>query len=280
MDPTDTPQPGGKTRVATPARIYDYILGGIHHVPADQEAGKRVLEFYPDARVMALANRAFLRRAVRFMAAAGIRQFLDIGSGIPTQGNVHEIAQQAAPGSRVVYVDIDPVAVGEGLELLADNPNATAIHGDLRKPGQILGHAALRKHLDLDRPVGLLIAAVLHFIPDDDRPHDLVAELVGALAPGSYLLLSQIAAEAVQPESANAQATIELYKRQAATASQARTRAEFEAFFTGLDLVDPGATWVSQWRPDPGEPTQHAEQPERSMLWAGIGAKRPAEAVA
>ncbi|MBO0868743.1 MAG: SAM-dependent methyltransferase [Micromonosporaceae bacterium] len=269
----ESPTPNAKARPATPARIYDYILGGIHNFPADQEAARRILELYPDARVMARANRAFLRRAIRFLTDAGIRQFLDVGSGIPSQGNVHEIAQPAAPGSRVVYVDIDPVAVAEGLELLAGNPNATSIHGDLRRPGEILNNATLRKLLDLDQPVALLIAAVLHFIPDDDRPYALVAELVAALPAGSYLLLSQSATEAVQPESSNAQTIIDLYKRQAATASKARTRAEFERFFTGLDLVDPGVVWVAEWRPDSAEAEQFVEQPERSLLWAGVARK-------
>src|SRR5262249_14696054 len=145
------------------------------------------------------------------LAGIGIRQFLDVGSGIPTQGNVHEIAQRVAADSRVVYVDIDPVAVGEGLELLAGNPNATSIRGDVREPGQILGHPAVRRLLDLSQPTALLLVAVLHFISDDEAPHAAVAELVDALAPGSYLALSHGANE-LPADSSDARGATDLYK--------------------------------------------------------------------
>ncbi|MBO0868744.1 MAG: SAM-dependent methyltransferase [Micromonosporaceae bacterium] len=270
----DMAVPGGKARPATPARIYDYLLGGIHNFPADQEAGRRLIELSADTRTIAQVNRAFLGRAVRYLAGAGIRQFLDIGSGIPTQGNVHEIAQRLAPDSRVVYVDIDPVAVAESLDILAGNPNATAILGDVRNPGQILGHASVRRLLDLTQPTALLLVAVLHFISDDDRPHAAVAELVDALPVGGYLALSHGTTEVHAPESNGNLVTTDLYKRQAATAVQTRTRPEVERFFTGLDLVEPGLVWLSEWRPDPEAPGPFAATPERSLVRAGVAVKR------
>nr|BFE71665.1 hypothetical protein GCM10020092_049660 [Actinoplanes digitatis] len=150
------------------ARIYDALLGGNHNFEVDREAAKRLLSMIPAAGEMARANRAFLNRAVRFLLDAGVRQFLDIGSGIPTVGNVHEIAQSREPGARVVYVDIDPVAVAHAGEILRDNPLATAVQADMRFPQAILDHAEVRKLIDLDRPVGLLLVSMLHFVPDDD----------------------------------------------------------------------------------------------------------------
>jgi len=257
--------------------MYDYWLGGWHNFPADQEAARRILELYPDAALGAQSNRAFMRRAVRYLTRAGIRQFLDIGSGIPTQGNVHEIAQQAAPESRVVYVDIDTVAVGESQELLKGNPAATAIRADLRDPGAILADPRLRELLDLDQPTGLLLCAVLHFIPDDDHPHALVAELVDALAPGSYLAISHVATEAVGPESTSYQNATGVYRRRTTTGVTARGRAEVEDFFTGLDLVEPGVVWHPLWHPEPGAHDPFETEPERSLGWAGV-ARKPAQA--
>ncbi|MBO0868745.1 MAG: SAM-dependent methyltransferase [Micromonosporaceae bacterium] len=264
---------GAAAKPATAARMYDYYLGGIHNFPADQEAARKVMELFPGSREGALANRAFLRRAVRHLVRAGVRQFLDIGSGIPTQGNVHEIAQREAPGSRVVYVDIDPVAVAESMEILAGNPTAIAIRADLRSPGEILGHPALRRLLDLSQPTGLLLAAVLHFVPDDDRPYELVAELVGALAPGSYLAISHGAAEAIAAQSSGFKTAAAVYKRQANTSGTTRTRAEVERFFTGLDLVEPGVAWVQDWRPDPQD--EQAAQAAPHRFWAAVGVKPP-----
>jgi hypothetical protein len=259
---------------ATPARMYDYYLGGIHNFPADQEAARRVIELFPEVPIVARANRAFLRRAVRYLARAGIRQFLDIGSGIPTQGNVHEIAQRDAPGSRVVYVDIDPVAVAESLEILTGNPDATAVRGDLRNPGEILEHPAVRTVVNLEEPTAVLLAAVLPFIPDDDRAQSVTEQLVAAVAPGSYLAISQGAAESFAP-SASRTVGEAVYKRQTGTPPRPRSRAQMERFFAGLELVDPGVTWASAWRPVPRDDDDPcADDPGRSSSWAGVGRKR------
>jgi hypothetical protein len=269
----DNAAQGITQKPATAARMYDYYLGGIHNFPADQEAAKKVIEQFPNIVVMARANRAFLGRAVRELADAGVRQFLDIGSGIPTVGNVHEIAQAASPDARVVYVDIDPVAVAESLDILEGNEHATAIRADLRGPQAVLDHPGTQRFLDFDQPVGLLLAAVLHFVPDDALAYDVVARLVAALAPGSYLVVSHVAAELYVPGSDQYKAASDVYQRQTATPVQSRDKAAFQRFFTGLELLDPGVVWLPDWRPDPDQPAGHADDPRRSGAWAGVGRK-------
>jgi SAM-dependent methyltransferase len=197
--------------------------------------------------VFARANRDFRGRAVRFLAGAGIGQYLDIGSGIPTEGNVHEIAQQASPAARVAYVDVDPVAIAHSKAILAGNQNAAVIGADLRDPAKILAHDATRRLIDLDQPVGLLLVAVLHFIADAEDPWRVVATLRDALTPGSYLVLGQGTAEG---KPATAQAFEKMYNRSVATNIHMRSRAEILRFFDGFDLVAPGLTYVSLWRPD------------------------------
>jgi S-adenosyl methyltransferase len=259
---------------ATAARMYDYYLGGIHNFPADREAARQVIARFPFVPAAARANRAFVGRAVRHMVDAGVRQFLDIGSGIPTAGNVHEIAQEAAADARVVYVDIDPVAVSESQEILRGNDLAIAIRGDLRDPAAILGHASVRRLLDFGQPVGLLLAAVLHFVPEDERAHEVIAQLVGPLVPGSYLVASHTATESFQPISDQTTGE-DVYKRQTATPGTIRTRAEVERFFAGLDLVDPGVVWAHEWRPDPAEPAEAPDSVYGGGIWAGVGRKGP-----
>jgi hypothetical protein len=261
-----TPKP------ATAARIYDYCLGGIHNFPADQEVARKLIAQFPFIPAVARANRAFLGRAVRDLADAGLRQFLDIGSGIPTEGNVHEIAQAIAPDSHVVYVDIDPVAVAESLEILDGNERATAIRADLRSPQTVLDHPSVRRLLDFDQPIGLLIASVLHFVPDDTQAYDAVAELVAALAPGSYLVVSHAATESFPISEGRARAA-DLYRQQTATSGVSRTRSETQRFLTGLELLDPGVVWTHQWQPDPDEPVELADDPHSSGEWAGVGRK-------
>lgn len=246
------------------ARAYDYWLGGAHNFAVDREFSRKLFEAVPDTRLMARANRAFLHRAVRFMTDAGVRQFLDIGSGIPTVGNVHEIAQQAAPQARVVYVDVDPVAVAHSQQLLDGNHQAAAIQQDARRPEAILDHPQTRALLDLDQPVGLLLVAVLHYLPDQDDPYRLVARLRQALHPGSYLAISHPTADG---RPAQAQQVVAM-TRQTATPATARTRAQVERFFHGLELVEPGLVWAPQWRPDSPD---EVEQPERSSNYAGVG---------
>jgi len=188
-DEADWVPPGVDTRRANPARVYDYVLGGTHNFLADQDVARAIAAVDPNIREMARVGRACLGRVVRFLAAAGIRQYLDIGSGIPTEGNVHEVAQQAAPGSRVVYVDVDPVAVAHSQAILAGNQNAAVIQADLREPEEILAHDAARRLIDFGQPVGLLLCAVLHFVADDEDPWRILATLRDALPPGSYLMV-------------------------------------------------------------------------------------------
>ncbi|HEX6500300.1 MAG TPA: SAM-dependent methyltransferase [Micromonosporaceae bacterium] len=265
--------PGSDQKPATAARMYDYFLGGIHNFAADREAARKVVAQFPDIPVGARANRAFLRRAVRFLAGVGIRQFLDIGSGIPTQGNVHEIAQEAAGDARVVYVDIDPVAVAESLDILAGNEQATAIRADMRDPGAVLTHPRLVKLLDLSEPTALLMGAVLHFVPDDAQAHSIRAEFLNSLASGSYLLVTHAASESFENRDDAMSTAVEVYKRQTTTPGKVRSRAEMLAFFDGLELVEPGVVWVPQWRPDPQERDPLLREPHRSCVWGGVARK-------
>lgn len=239
--------PGVDTKRANPARVYDYWLGGTHNFLADQDAGRAVAAVQPTVRTVIRANRAFLGRAVRFLAAARIRQFLDIGSGIPTAGNVHEIAQQAAPGSHVVYVDIDQVAIAHSKAILAGNENAVIVAADLREPEKILAHEDTRSLIDFGQPVGLLLSAVLHFIADEQDPWLITRTLRDALVPGSYLLISHVLGE---EEPAVAEAGQKVYNRNVSTDIRFRSRAEILRFFDGFELVEPGLVRPPLWRPD------------------------------
>jgi SAM-dependent methyltransferase len=246
------------------ARAYDYWLGGAHNFAVDREFSQRLFQAVPDTRLMARANRSFLHRAVRFMIEAGVRQFLDVGSGIPTVGNVHEIAQRLAPESRVVYVDIDPVAVAHSQLILADNDLATAIQMDARRPAEILDHPQTRELLDFDQPVGLLLVAVLHYVPDEDDPHAIVARLRRDLSPGSYVAIAHPTADS---RPADARTAVRM-TGQTATPARPRPRAEVERLFDGLELVEPGLVWAPLWRP---EPDDEVSEPERSVNYVGVG---------
>ncbi|SNT66262.1 S-adenosyl methyltransferase [Asanoa hainanensis] len=238
-------------RPATAARIYDYFLGGVTHFPADRAAALAIANAWPDVPAVARANRAWLGRVIRYLVDAGVRQFLDIGSGIPTEGNVHEVAQQVDSKARVLYVDIDPVAVSESLDLLRGNEYATAVRGDLRSPDGILD--AARRHLYFDQPVGLVLAAVLHFLPDD-QAHAAVRRLVAALPPGSFVAISHGAAEVFQPTLSASVAVGDVYAQQTATPAKARTRLEVHDFLTGLTLIEPGVVGITHWHPDATPP--------------------------
>jgi SAM-dependent methyltransferase len=255
--------------IPSPARIYDYLLGGKDNYPADREAAEEILAAAPDARTSALENRAFMRRAVKYLAAeAGIRQFIDIGPGLPTQGNVHEIAQVYAPESRVVYVDNDPVVLAHDRSMLHGVANTAVIEQDLRQPARILADAELGKLIDFEEPAGLLMAAVVHFIADEDDPAGLIGQLLDGLAPGSYLVMSHGTADG-RPESAKAE---KVFDR--ATASiHLRGRDQVQAMVAGLELVDPGLVWAPQWRPAPG--ADDSADPARSHVYAVV-ARKPA----
>jgi len=251
--------------------MYDYYLGGIHNFPADQEAAKAVIERAPLIRASVRANRAFLRRAVRYLTSVGIRQFLDIGSGIPTEGNVHEIAQDAIPDARVVYVDIDPEAVSESLELLEGNQWATAIRADARDPRSILDHPQTRKLLDFDQPVAVLLVAVLHFVENTDEAREIVATFRDALAPGSYLVLAHSTVDELVFDPAMLKRTLDIYRRQTATPLTTRTRGEVLSLFEGFELVEPGLTWQTLWRPDPDDVDEFKDNPHDSSIYGGVG---------
>jgi SAM-dependent methyltransferase len=265
---------GGGSKPATSARIYDYYLGGTHNFPADRDAAKAMAQKFPLTPALARNNRAFLRRAVRYLGGAGVKQFLDIGSGIPTVGNVHEVAAEVVPDARVVYVDIDPVAVSESLEILDANDRTTAVWGDLRDPQAILAHPKVWGLVDFDQPVGLLMNAVLHFVPDDNQAHDAVAHLLGALAPGSHLVVSHVSIDGQDVDQNDLKFVRDTYERQTTTPFRPRTRTQVERFFTNLDPVEPGVVWLPQWRPEPEDPTDFADNPQASSALAGVGRLR------
>ena len=249
------PLPAGKpaeidTSVAHPARVYDYWLGGKDNFTADREAGDRVLAATPGLRERVRANRAFLVRAVRYLAAeAGIRQFLDIGTGIPSANNTHEVAQQTAPNSRIVYVDNDPIVLTHARALLAGGPMGSIqyIDGDVRDVASITRAAA--RTLDSTQPTALLLLGILHLIQDAEGPHEIVARLMDALPSGSYLAISHPASD-IHPGQAEAQRR---YNERVSTPQTLRTRAEASRFFEGLDLVPPGLVYVHTWRPGPDD---------------------------
>ncbi len=258
------------TNVAHPARVYDYWLGGKDNFPADRALAEHIMQAIPTMRAMAAANRAFLVRSVRYLAGeAGIRQFLDIGTGIPTSPNVHEVAQAAAPDARVVYVDNDPIVLAHARALLKsqDVGETAFILADLRQPQAIIDDPTLGATLDLTEPVALLMVAVLMYFRDseDPNPYGMVATLLDRLPSGSYLAVSHPTADFDPQAMAGAVAAAE----QAGVTLVPRSRVETEAFFAGLELVEPGVVPVLAWRPEAEPPTD----PHAAYYWAGIGRK-------
>lgn len=252
---------------ASAARMYDYYLGGSHNFAADRDMAQQAIEILPELPQNMRTNRAFLRRAVRFLVDAGVRQFLDIGSGIPTAGNVHEVAQRASPDVRVVYVDSDPVAVAHSRAILAGDESTGVVQADLRQPDQVLSDPELRRLLDLDKPIAVLMAAVLHFVPDADDPRALVERYRQAIAPGSYLVLSHGTDEDLPDESSR---MLALYARSASPLT-ARSRAEVTDLLSGFELVEPGVVYLPFWRPDSSEDIE--DHPERCAAFAAVGRK-------
>jgi SAM-dependent methyltransferase len=233
---------------------------------ADQDAARAIIAVVPNIRAIARANRAFLGRAVRVLADAGITQFLDVGSGIPTGQNVHQVAQQAAPGSRVVYVDAVAVAVAHSRLLLEDTPDAAALQGDLRQARAILSAPEARLLIDFSQPVGLLLVSVLHFLDDSEDPWQAVAQLRDALAPGSYFVLSHATGDA-RPRVAAAANTVYMDKVQAR--GDVRSRDAVLRFFDGFTLVDPGLVYLPEWRPDPAD--DQPADPDDIWMLVGVG---------
>lgn len=252
------------------ARMYDYLLGGFHNFEIDRVAVEKMLEVYPEMRLGARANRAFLHRVVNFLAAQGIDQFLDIGSGIPTVGNVHEVAQAANPTARVVYVDIDPVAVAHSRSLLQDNANAIAVRGDVGRPDRILNHAEIQNLLDFGRPVAILLLQVLHFILDDERACGVVRTLCDALVPGSAIAIAHGTWDDC-PRDILEQLT-KLYAH-SGVPTRYRSYIQVQQFFEGFELVEPGVVRPPLWRPE-GPDDLFLDRPERLFGWVGVG-RRP-----
>jgi S-adenosyl methyltransferase len=236
------------------ARMYDYYLGGSHNFAADRALAEENIRVWPDLCHVARANRAFLHRAVTHLSSLGVNQFLDLGSGIPTGGNVHDVAQACDPASRTVYVDADPVAVAHSEALLADVPGARILHADLRDPEAVLDDPAVTAYLDPARPIAVLMVAVLHFVAPQDEPGQIVEAYRAATAPGSYLVVSHVTND-YQPE--RARRTEDIYT-QASHPMTFRGRDEIGALLAGYGLLDPGLVDVIRWRPDPEDPRPDA----------------------
>jgi hypothetical protein len=244
--------------------MYDYYLGGSNHRAVDREVADRALAVRPEITEIARANRAFLGRVVRFLAAAGIGQFIDIGAGLPTQDNVHQVVQRITSDATVLYVDNDPAVIGHGRTLLETSDTAHIIQGDLLQPAAILAHPRLEQLIDFNRPVAILILAVLHFIPDDDRIRQAIRHLHHGLAPGSHVAISCGISETLGQD---AQSLVNLYQ---GAGSTHRTTADVSTFFDGLELLDPGLVPLPRWRPDGPVP---AHRPEHMWIIGGIGRK-------
>jgi hypothetical protein len=257
---------GVDEEVPSAARVYDYLLGGGHNFSADRELAENLLKVLP-ARDMARLNRQYLDRVVRYLISQGITQFVDLGSGIPTVGNVHEIAQKINPATRVVYVDNESVAVAHSEMLLRNNPNATAIMADMRSPQEIFDHPEVQGLIDFSKPLGLLMVGVVQFVPDADDPWAISDIYREALAPGSYFALSAFTWDNA-PE--GMKAAIEVFKNSRDPIFP-RTHIELLRMFGDFDLIDPGLVYTPEWRPDrPADATDAA----RSNLYAGVGIKR------
>jgi hypothetical protein len=252
-----------------PARMYDAYLGGKDNYPVDREAVREILRAFPEVRPIALANRAFLQRAVRFLTAeAGIRQFLDIGTGIPSAGNVHEVAGQIATETRVVYVDNDPIVHVHANALLTGSGNTSIVLADLRDPGAILAHPKVRDVIDFAQPVALLLVAILHFIRDEEDPAGIVATLRDALPDGSYLALSHATPDFHPPGTASRAAAV--YK-DATAPFVMRAFEHISAFFGSFDLVNPGLVQAPLWHPE-GTPPRSKDL-AKIGIYAGVGRK-------
>ncbi len=263
-DDGHVPRVGFDATVPNVARIYDYLLGGKDNFAADRDAAGELCKVLPDVAVACRHNREFLRRAVRYLAdQEGIGQFIDIGSGLPTASNTHEIAQAARPGARVVYADNDPVVVAHGQALLGSSPDVAVIYADLRRPGVIVGSPLLGKLVDFAEPVAFLLVTVLHFIHDGEDPYGIVGVLRSVMAPGSFLVISHVTQDGVSDQ--EYEGGVSVYEKASAPVIP-RRYSQVAKFFDGMDLIDPGLVNVSQWRTD--------SQPTRPLIYGGAARKR------
>jgi O-methyltransferase involved in polyketide biosynthesis len=251
-----------------PARLYDYLLGGFHNFAADRELAEGMKNFFPEVQVGAVAQRAFARRAVRFLVDQGIDQFLDIGSGLPTAGNVHQIVQAANPNAHVVYVDNDPVVLAHSEILLKDDPNTTLICVDLRDTDGIFSHDDVLDLFDLSRPLAVMLNAVLHYITDDAQAQAAVRGLLEPLTAGSYATISHVSLDGASDKAL--EPAVKFYR--AAAEIRVRTREQIRQFFDGLELVEPGLIRAPLWRPESSDDVLF-DHPEHYLGFAGVGRK-------
>ncbi|HKS98035.1 MAG TPA: SAM-dependent methyltransferase [Rugosimonospora sp.] len=270
----ETAPPGVDINRPSIARVYDYMLGGKDNFAVDRAAGQRALEITPDGPEAARASRAFLRRVVRYLAGeVGIRQFLDLGSGLPSQGNVHEIAHLVDPTIRVIYVDNDPMVLAHGRALLCDNDTTNVIQADVRHPEAILGDPTVRERLDFDRPIGLLMLGILHHVNDDEAPARIAATMRDALPPGSYLAISHFRDPGfAHPEVSAKARDVERVFNQTLGTGRWRQQEEILAYFGDLPLVDPGLVPLADWRPDTEE---RPDQTDTYLTFVGGVARKP-----
>jgi hypothetical protein len=261
----NSPVPFIDSSVMHPARRYDYWLGGKDNFAADRESGDAIAEKFPAIRTAVVENRRFLRRAVAYLSReAGIRQFLDIGTGLPTASNTHEVAQSIAPDSRIVYVDNDPLVLAHARALLTSDPaGATAyVDADLRDTDRILADPTLRAVIDLNRPVALMLLAILHFLPESDDPYAIVRHLTGSLPSGSYLVASHATSDYLPPE------LVSDISAGRHGQGRLRTRAEIAGFFDGLEVIEPGVVPVAEWRA--GDEPQPRPSAAETAMYAGV----------
>jgi hypothetical protein len=246
---------GVDTSTPSIARVYDYFLGGKDNFACDRAVAEQLRTIAPEVEAMARQNRAFLGRVVRFLAEQGIRQFVDIGTGLPTNDNVHQVAQSVAPEAKVVYVDNDPIVLAHARALLAENRNTVVVAGDLLRPDELLAQPDLRATIDFEQPVAILLVGILYFFADEDHPFDIVARLRDALPSGGYLALSHIVSDDSPDAITKAQEIYRSFLRRGGDAR--RTRAQVRTFFDGLDLVDPGLVYVRDWHADESTDPTH-----------------------
>ncbi|NKE55866.1 hypothetical protein FXN61_03110 [Lentzea sp. PSKA42] len=251
------------------ARIYDYWLGGAHNFAADRAVGQKALEYMPELRDVILNHRSFLRRAVRHLLERGVRQFLDLGSGIPTVGNVHEIAQGADPTSKIVYVDLDAVAVAHSRSLLNGNERVNVLQADVRDPAAVLASPEVNDLLDFDEPIAVLMIALMHFVSDDEKPAAIIGGYRDRLAPESFLAVSHAGYEADE-ETGSYRAVRSMYDR-SVTPMTYRNKAEFTSLFDGFELVEPGVVRMPAWRPESPDDLEPSGRP--FPAFAAVGRK-------
>ncbi|MCR3748083.1 SAM-dependent methyltransferase [Lentzea californiensis] len=255
--------------VPSAARVYDYLLGGAHNFAVDRLMGDKAEQMMPNSRNAARLNRAFLRRAVRFMTEQGVRQFLDIGSGIPTVANVHEVAQEEHPSCRVMYVDRDPVAVAHGELIIAGNDRVGVLQADMRDPDSILNSGEVNRLLDFGQPIGLLMLFMVHWVPDEADPQSLLKRYREALPSGSYLAISHMAGDHVNDD---ARSVTDRMAKAGGGDVTYRDRAEVESFFGDFELVEPGLVKFAEWRPSgPGDVSD--DPAVNRIAFAGVGRK-------